>query len=258
MKNLKKFLCVVLVLVMIFSIAACGKKEEPKDDVKTYTVLTEATYPPFESYDTDGKLVGVDIDLIEAIAEDQGFKVVWQDIAFDSLIPAIQSDQGDIIAAFMVKTPVRMEKVDFTEGYYTGGYSLIVKEGNDKIKSIDDLTPDMVVASQMGTVEWNKANELKEAGKIKDVISNNDFVTCVMQTINGEIDATLVGVITSKAYLAKFPGKIKLVDFEESTDAPSAFAVKKGNTELLNMLDEGLKHIKENGKYDEIILKWVD
>ena len=254
---MKKILCLVLAFCMVFAFAACGKEaEENVDDTPTYIALTEATYPPFESYDENNNLVGFDIDMIEYIAKDQGFKVEWLDIAFDSLIPALQSDQGDIIAAGFIATPERKEQVDFTSEYRTGKYGFIVDANNDDFNSINDLKPDMVVASQIGTQECERALELKEEGKIKDVVILDNFVTCVMQTINGDVDATVTSIVTANAYIEKFPGKIKMVEDSKSYSEGPGFAVKKGNTELLEKLETGLQNLIADGTYEDLLAKW--
>jgi len=122
MKSMKKVLAFALAMLMVLALAGCAKEE------KVYEVLTEATFPPFDTVDEDGNIVGFDMDLIQAIADDQGFEIKFKDMAFDSLIPAIQSGSGDIIAAGMwCEDPERIEKVDFSDVYYTGGKALLVE-----------------------------------------------------------------------------------------------------------------------------------
>ncbi len=258
---MKKYICIIMALIMAVTLAACSGNSSPapaavQDEVPTYRVLTEATYPPFESYNDNNELIGFDVDLMNYIAEDQGFKIEWVDMAFDSLVPALQSDQGDIIAACFVATPDRAEQVDFTSEYYNSEYALIVKADNDAIGGMEDLTPDMVVASQIGTVECDYALQLKDEGKIKDVVILDGFVTCVMQTINGDVDATLTGVITSQAYMAKFPDQIKVVGDKKVSGNGAALAVKKGNTELLNKLEESLQKLITDGTFEKLLAKW--
>ena len=96
-KLLKKVLVLTLMIAMVFSIAACGGDESTDDEngggteAVTYKAVTEATFPPFDTVDEDGNIIGFDMDLMNAIAEDQGFKVEYVDMEFDSLIPAVEN-----------------------------------------------------------------------------------------------------------------------------------------------------------------------
>ena len=124
-KLLKKVLVLTLMIAMVFSIAACGGDESTDDEngggteAVTYKAVTEATFPPFDTVDEDGNIIGFDMDLMNAIAEDQGFKVEYVDMEFDSLIPAVENGDADIITAGMnAMDPARQAKVDFSTTYY--------------------------------------------------------------------------------------------------------------------------------------------
>lgn len=118
----------------------------------------------FESTDDDGNLVGFDMDLLNAIAEDQGFKVEYQIFEFDALIPAVQAGNADIIAAAMNVTDERAEQVDFSEKYFDSGKVIVVTADNTTISGVDDLTADMSVAAQIGTTEGEYVQELAADG----------------------------------------------------------------------------------------------
>ena len=257
MKNIKKIIAIVLIMASLFTLAACGKKKEASD-VPVYKVLTEATFPPFDTVDEDGNIIGFDMDLITAIGEDQGFKVEFIDMSFDALIPALQAGNGDIIAAGMWSgDPERREKIDFTEDYYIGGSVLLVAAGNDSIKGYDDLTPEHVVVSQIATNYADDITALAEQGIIKEAVIMDRFDTCVLQVANGDVDALWTGYTTAQAYMNANPDKVKIAG-EIMTAEPCGFAVKKGNTELLNQINEGLANMRENGTYDELVAKWFD
>lgn len=253
---MKKILAIGLVLVMVLGMVACGGSDTDSD-VVTYKVITEATYPPFDTIDEDGNIIGFDMDLIAAIAEDQGFKVEFVDMPFDSLIPAIESGTGDIIAAGMwCGDPERLEKVDFSDVYYSGGMALLVAEDNDEITGLDSLTPEHKVASQIATVYADQLTEMADGGLIKKAVILDGFDTCVLQLVNGDVDAVMTAKEVVSAYISQQDGKIKLAgDIENSEDF--GFAVQKGNTELLDKINAGLQNVKDNGTYDEIVTKWL-
>lgn len=251
MKSMKKVLAFALAMLMVLALAGCAKEE------KVYEVLTEATFPPFDTVDEDGNIVGFDMDLIQAIADDQGFEIKFKDMAFDSLIPAIQAGNGDIIAAGMwCEDPERIEKVDFSDVYYTGGKALLVRADDDRIASSADLTAEMKVASQLGTNYADEITVMAEEGKIKEAVILDRFDTCVMQLINGDIDAVIAGYDVVNSYMKAQEGKVKIAGGIEDAEA-MGFAVQKGNKELLEKINKGLANVKENGKYDEILTKWM-
>ncbi|MFW6238507.1 MAG: transporter substrate-binding domain-containing protein, partial [Halanaerobiales bacterium] len=120
--SLKKIF--VLMIVMVFALSAGVLAE-------TYTVGTNATFPPFE-YVEDDEVVGFDIDLIKAIGEHQGFDVEVTDISFDSLIPSLNTGNIDIITAGMTITDERAEQVNFSDPYFVADQSIVVREDSNK------------------------------------------------------------------------------------------------------------------------------
>ena len=259
----KKSLALLLTLAMVFAFAlsACGGgSEEGGEEAaanETLVVVTEATFAPFEfTEDGNDEIVGFDVDMMEAIAADQGLTIEWKNLEFDSLIPALQSDQGDIICAGMNKLAGdRAEKVDFGETYYESDLMLLVKSDSN-LSGIDAVTSDMKLASQIGTTGGDYVQALKEEGKIAEGVVLNQWTDCYLQMQNGDVDGVVVDMPVGNSYLnehsdiAKFAGE-KFGDHEEM-----AFAVQKGNTELLDKLNTGLANLKESGKYDELVDKW--
>lgn len=259
--NLKKIMAAALIAAMAFSMAACGGDDQDGEEggnVPTYTAVTEATFPPFDTVDEDGNVIGFDMDLMNAIAEDQGFKVTYTDMEFDSLIPAVQAGNADMITAGMnAEDEARREKVDFSDTYYDSGLVVVVKEDNETITGIDDLTADMKVASQIGTTGADSVNGLFNDGKIKEAVILNGFDTCMLQLINGDVSAVIIDKPVAQAYINKQADKVKMVG--ETLNAESyGFAVQKGNTELLDKINAGLKNMKENGTYDKLVEKWFN
>lgn len=257
MKKLKKILALVLATLTVLSLAACNGKGG--EDLPTYKVLTNATFPPFDTIDeSTGDVIGFDMDLIAAIGEDQGFKVEFVDMAFEALIPAIEAGNGDIIAAGMWSgDPERAAKVDFSNTYYTDGAALLVKSDNDTITGLDSLTSSQKVATQIATNYADDLNALVEEGKLGQAVILDGFDTCVLQVLNGDVDAMMAGASIVQAYMEKNPDKLKVVGDKDSYE-DLGFAVKKGNSELLQKINDGLANLMENGKYDELLKKWFN
>lgn len=252
MKNIKKLMSVALVGVMVFAFAACGQ------DKVVYKVAMEPTFPPFDTTDSKtGELSGFDVDMMEAIAADQGFELEWVNMSFGGLITALESGNIDIIASGMNASPDRRKKVDFSETYYDSGLVVAVKAGNKTITGIKDLTPDMKVGGQIGTTGADKCNELQKAGKIKEAKIYDGLDVAMMDLQNGAIDALINDLPVTKAYMTAKPGTVEIVG--DVLNAESyGIAVKKGNKELLDKINTGMKNIKENGTFDKLYSKWFE
>ena len=255
-KKVTLVLAALLSVGMILSLTACGGGSD-KETV-SYKVGTEPTFPPFDTTDEDQNIVGLDMDLIKAIGEDQGFDVEFENLSFDGLIPALKAGNIDIVAAGMNKDDEdRQKEVDFSDSYYESKLFVAVTEDNTTIKSVEDLTPDMKVAAQTGTTGASKVKELKDAGKIKEAVILDGLDTCMMKLINGDVSAVINDKPVTEAYIKKQPDKIKMVG--EALNAENyGFAVQKGNAELVEKINNGLKHIKENGTYDKLVDEWFN
>lgn len=277
---MKKILSLLLAAVMVCTLAACSgttpgsensmadksegsnvqtesTPESKSEKTPVYKVLTNATFPPFDTIDENtGEIIGFDMDLIAAIGEDQGFQVEFVDMAFESLIPAIETGNGDIIAAGMWSgDPERIAKVDFSETYWTDGAALLVKTENTAITGLDSLTADMKVATQIATNYADDLLAMVEEGTLGEAVILDGFDTCVLQLINGDVDAVMAGASIVQAYMDKNPEALKVVGDKASYE-DLGFAVQKGNAELLEKINVGLANVKENGVYDELVEKW--
>ena len=277
---MKKILSLLLAAVMVCTLAACSgttpgsensmadksegsnvqtesTPESKSEKTPVYKVLTNATFPPFDTIDENtGEIIGFDMDLIAAIGEDQGFQVEFVDMAFESLIPAIETGNGDIIAAGMWSgDPERIAKADFSETYWTDGAALLVKTENTAITGLDSLTADMKVATQIATNYADDLQAMVEEGTLGEAVILDGFDTCVLQLINGDVDAVMAGASIVQAYMDKNPEALKVVGDKASYE-DLGFAVQKGNAELLEKINAGLANVKENGTYDELLKKW--
>lgn len=259
----KNFIAILLMIAMAFTLTACGsgsssQEKTAEDSMPTYKVAMEPTFPPFDTIDENTQeLAGFDVDMMEAIAADQGFKLEWVNMGFDGLIPALQAGNIDIIASGMNASDERREKVDFSTTYYDSGLVVAVKAGNTKIKSVDDLTADMKAGGQIGTTGADLATELYESGKIAEAKIYNGLDVAVMDLQNGTIDALINDLPVTKSYMDAKPGTIDIVG--DVLNAESyGYAVQKGNTELLEKINTGMQNLKDSGKFDEIYAKWFE
>lgn len=253
--KLKKLVSVLLVAACAFSLAACGSKDDAKDSKEskkdskdTLVMATNAEFPPYEFHEGDD-VVGIDADIARAIGEEMGMEVKIEDMAFDSIIPAVTSGKADFSAAGMTVTEDRKKNVDFTDTYATATQVIIVKEGSD-ITGPDDLTGKKI-GVQLGTTGDIYADDIEDA----EVERYNKGFEAVQALTQDKIDAVVIDGEPAKEFVAEADG-LKILD-EAFTEEEYAIAVAKDNDDLLKKMNEALASLKESGKIDEIVAKYI-
>ncbi|GAA0273582.1 basic amino acid ABC transporter substrate-binding protein [Muricomes sp. OA1] len=252
----KKVLSVLLVAVCVLSMAACGSKKEDSSagdagdsgKKEKLVMATNAEFPPYEFY--EGKeVVGIDADIAAAVAEEMGMELEIEDMAFDSIITAVTSGKADIGAAGMTVTEDRLENVDFTDTYATATQVIIVKD-DSAIAGPDDLTGKKI-GVQLGTTGDIYADDIEDA----TVERYNKGFEAVQALQQGKIDAVIIDGEPAKEFVKEAEG-LKILD-EAFTEEEYAIAVKKGNDELKEKINDALANLKESGKLDEIVAKYI-
>lgn len=226
---------------------------------KKYIIATDTAFAPFEYQETDGKYVGIDMDILEAVAKDQGFEYEINALGFDASLQAVQGGQADGVIAGMSITDKRKEVFDFSESYYNVPVTIAVK-ADSKIEKLDDLK-DQKVAVKKGTTGATVAEEIKDKVGIKEIVVFDDSATMYQEVAVGTSVACFEDYPVM-AYAIKvnpeLTSKIKVVESVAEKETPYGFAVKKGaNAELLDKFNKGLANIKKNGVFDEIIKKYT-
>ena len=209
--KLKKLVSVLLVAACVFSLAACGSKDDSKDSKEskkdskdTLVMATNAEFPPYEFHEGDD-VVGIDADIARAIGEEMGMEVKIEDMAFDSIIPAVTSGKADFGAAGMTVTEDRKKNVDFTDTYATATQVIIVKEGSD-IAGPDDLTGKKI-GVQLGTTGDIYADDIEDA----KVERYNKGFEAVQALTQDKIDAVVIDGEPAKEFVAEADG-LKILD----------------------------------------------
>ncbi|WP_448523139.1 basic amino acid ABC transporter substrate-binding protein [Pseudothermotoga sp.] len=240
MKQVKVFLSVLLLVSFVLF-------------ARTVTVGTSADFPPFE-YIENGQFVGFDMDLMREIARIAGFELKFVDMSFDSLIPALRAGQIDVAAAAMTITDERKMVVDFSMPYWTADQSIIVKADLDL--TITVLFGKYRIGVQTGTTGdlWCTEN-LVEKGLLpeRNLKRYDTFILALSDLLNGNIDAIVLDSPVANRFAATKPVKVvgMIVTGEQY-----GIAVKKGNKELLDKINQALKTLIETGKINELIDKY--
>ena len=252
-KYLKSIIAMATVSIMALSIVGCGNGGDNNssasgEDISVITLATNAEFPPYEYYEGQ-EIVGIDVDFINAIGEKLGKEIVIEDMAFDSIIPAIQSGKADIGMAGMTVTEDRLANVDFTETYVHTSQAIIVNTDSDAIKSSADLEG-KTIGVQLGTTGDTYA------GDVTDKVERyNKGFEAAMALSQGKIDAVVIDESVAKA-LAEGTENLAVLD-EPFTEEDYAIAVKKGNQELVDELNKAINELKEDGTLQSIIDKYI-
>ncbi len=240
----------VLALLMVSALlVGCGTAGE-----KVYVIYSDNSFAPFEYLDTEtNEYVGVDMEILAAIAEDQGFEYEMHNEGFNAAMGAVQAGQADAMIAGMSITDERKETYDFSDGYFQDGSIMVVAAGSE-IASPEDLEGKIVAAKQ-GTVSTDYAESIADDYGF-ELTYFEDSPTMYQAVMNGTAAAcfedysVIAWAIESEAIALQMVGD--LVGGSEY-----GFAVKKDcNPELIEKFNAGLANIKESGKYDEILNKY--
>ncbi|OJZ64219.1 amino acid ABC transporter substrate-binding protein/permease [Mycolicibacterium diernhoferi] len=221
---------------------------------ENYTIATDTTFAPFEFQDSQGNFVGIDMDLIRAIAEDQKFTVDIKPLGFDAALQAVQANQVDGVIAGMSITDERKKVFDFSEPYFESGVQMAVLESNDEIKSYADLRGKRVSVKN-GTQGSDFANSIKDEYGFQ-VVSFADSSTMFDEVKTGNSVAVFEDYPVLLYGIAQGNGFKTVTPKEDPTGY--GFAVNKGrNSELLQKFNTGLNNLRESGRYDEIIARYL-
>ena len=257
MKLGKKWLATFALTIGFGMVAAgCGSGAAPSSGSsggsgeKVYVVGTDAAYPPFQVLEADGKITGHDIDVMNAVAEAGGFKIEWRNTGWDPLFDGLDKGTVDIGISSITITDKRKEKYDFSDSYFVANQLILVPEDSPVTKLADLEGKNIgVQAATTGEEVVKKAFGDTYAG----LKGYDDMPSSVDDFFNGRVDAVVGDNGVIAFYAKKNPGKkFKLVDDQSFEKEYYGIMVKKGNTELLNKINDGLKKIKENGKLQEI------
>ena len=246
MKKFLKVASIVLVIAMIACFAACGGNGGEKEKL---VMATNAEFPPYE-YVEDGKIVGIDAEIAGLIAEKLGMELEIVDVAFDSIIPGVQSGKYDMGMAGLTVNDERLEKVNFSTSYATGIQAVIVKDGSD-IKTIDDL------AGKKIGVQTSTTGDIYATGDYgEDAITRYDNGAVAVQALLADkVDCVIIDNEPAKSYVAANEG-LKVLDTEYTVE-DYAICFAKENTELQEKVDGALKELIADGSVKEVIEKYI-
>lgn len=250
----KKMLVWFLILSLVCAFAGCSEKKKGEEEKEKLIVAMELAYPPFETKDEAGNPAGISVDFSKAFGEYLGREVVIENISWDGLIPALQTGKADMVISSMTITEKREEVVDFSVPYANAMLALLTNK-NSGIQSIEDMNVQgKKIAVKTGSTGYLYATEhLTNA----EILSLPDESACVMEVAQGNADGFIYDQLTIYR------------NWQENLDTTSAVfipfqdveywgvAVKEGNTELKEQLDDFIEQYTKEGGFEALSEKYL-
>ena len=269
---MKKLIAMLLALVMVLSLAACGSSapaateapmaEAPATSDAAFTTIeagklimsTNAAFPPYDMVADDGSLEGIDVEVAAAIAEKLGLELVIDDMDFDAALLAVQQGKSDIVMAGVTVTEDRKMVMNFSDSYATGVQVVIVKEGSDV--TMDNLGEKMI-GCQRGTTGYIYASDSPENGGYGEdhVTAYENGASAVQALMNGQVDCVIIDSAPAAAFVAANAGLTIL----EGTWVEEFYAIGMGkdNTALLDAVNAALAELIADGTVQSIVDKYI-
>ena len=214
------------------------------------TMSTNAAFPPYEMTTDTGDFEGIDIEVAGAIAKKLGLELQVDDMDFDAALLAAQNGKSDMVMAGVTVTDERLKVMDFSDTYAEGIQSIIVPEGSD-IATADDLSG-KAIGTQRGTTGYIYCTDDFGEESVQRFSKGADAVQALS---TGKIDAVIIDNKPAQVFVDENEG-LKLLETPYAEEE-YAIAVKKGNTELLDAINASIANLKESGKLDEIVAKYI-
>ena len=242
----------VLILAVFFVFLGISSAWAGLMDKNTFMVGTESTYPPYESRNEQGDLIGFDIDLMELIAEKLGKKIDWQDMSFDGLIPALIAKRIDMVIAGMSITEERAQRVAFTKPYEISVSAFITKADSD-IKEITALKGKSV-ATQIGTVQETYAHEIEGV----EVKTFQKFDDCAREVLLGRSDAALMDIPVAREFVNQrdFAGHLIIAFEQVITEGGKAIALHLSDSDVAEKIGQLIDELEKSGEMQKLRDKW--
>ncbi len=219
---------------------------------RTLVVGSDTTYPPFESVDAQGVIVGFDVDVVNAICERINCVPQFQTTGWDGIFPALAQGEFDMVASGVSITPERDQIVDFTDPYLVVNQAITVRV-EDAALTAEDFTQvgsTLVLGAQLGTTNAMLGEEM-----VGDRLRTYDtFNSAILALLNGDVDGVIIDGVTADAFAQQYAGDL-VVDIRGLSSDPLGLVFPEGDP-LVDDFNAGLAMIQEDGTLDELVAKW--
>jgi polar amino acid transport system substrate-binding protein len=236
----------VAAVVLALALAGCGGGNA----AGSLRVATDATYPPFESVDASGAIVGFDVDLVRAVAREAGLTPEFVNQPFDGILPGLKQGKYDAVVSCLTITPERAKEVDFSDPYYDAGQVLAVRAAEKGIADLAGLKGKTIAVQRNTTGQL--AAEKVEGATVK---SFDAIDPAFLEVLAGRADAVINDEPTTRLYAREHPG-VRIVG-PPFTEERYGIAVRKGDADLLAKINAGLAKVRASGEFDRLKERWI-
>ena len=250
---MRRLMFVAVAMLLVVAGAFAGGSQEA-DDVLVVTVATDATWPPMQFIDENRELVGYDIDLMRAIADAAGFRVEFKNTAWDGIFAGLATREYDAVISSVTITEERRATMDFSEPYINAGQVLIVERTTSGVTELSDLRGKQVGA-QIGTTG---AFEIDAVDGV-ELVTYDELGLAIADLANGRIAGVVADTPIAADYVLQneeYSGTLMIVG-EPFTQEFYGIAVRKGNAELLDLINEGLRQVLASDIPAQLEDKWL-
>ncbi len=238
----------ILVGLVVFGVVSLSGVAAEK-----FIVASDVAWPPFEWVSAKGEKIGFDLDVMRMIAVLEGYEIEIQDIAFDSIIPAVIAGKVDIGASGFTITAERAQVVDFSSPYWTSDQTVVVR-ADSGLNVVTALLPGRKVGAQRGTTGafWVEDNLIAQ-GVAVELVLYETYPEAVMDLLAGRLDAVIQDQAPSEQAVQQYAGQLTIVGIIKTYEE-FGFLVAKGDPKgILPRIERGLKVLKETGAWDNLI-----
>ena len=230
----------LFVLLIVFGLCGCSSREDK------LIMVTEASFAPYEYY-SDGKIVGVDVDIAKEIALEMGRKLVVKDVSFDSIIHEVKSGKADLGVAGISYSDERAKQVDFSLEYTTSRQVVLVREFSS-INSIDDIKGKKI-AVQLGSVADMYVSEMYDN---KNIVREKKYLAAIQDLKDKKVECVVMDELPAKE-IVRENNNVKILN-DILVEDSYGIIVDKGNKDLLDVVNRVVERLRQEGKIDEFII----
>lgn len=239
--------------VVLFALLLAAAFAQTDLEGRVVEVGSDTTYPPFETVNENGEIVGFDVDVVNAICERINCEAEFVTTAWDGIFPALAQGEFDMVASGVSITPERDEIVDFSEPYLTVDQAITTRVEDAMLTEEDFANPEhgLILGAQLGTTNAQLGEELVGGERLR---LYDTFNAAVLALRNGDVDGVIIDGVTAEAFAQQYAGEL-VVEITGLSSDPLGLVFQEGDP-LLDAFNEGLAQIREDGTLQELVATW--
>lgn len=253
-----RFLFSPLVLFALLVVPLGWAQDAPDQDIpdlegRVLVIGSDTTYPPFETVNQAGEIVGFDVDVMNAVCERINCVAQFQTTAWDGIFPALAGGEFDMVASGVTITEERDQIVDFTVPYFEVDQAVAVRVADEDLTLADFEAGGYSLGAQTGTTNAITAETLVGRGSVR---LYDTFATAVQALLTGDVDGVVIDDVSADAFAAQYAGQLVVTIREVESGDTLGFVVQEGDP-LADDLSAGIELIRADGTLDALVQQWL-